>query len=133
MVSSTNGLRNTDNYEIYRKVVKSLDSSDVVNVDKAAESLANKDVIKFGQKTVTTAGTREQMPAQAIPKGYVVLIKALDGNTGLIYIGDVTVDSSNGYELTKNGIVTLQLTDLDKLYIDSSIDGEGVSWIVESD
>ena len=117
----------------FKTTVKSLVSGDIVNVDKAAESLANKTVIKHGQKTVAVAGTREQMPAQVIPEGYSVLIRALNGNGGLIYVCDVNVDSKNGQELAKDAVLTLKLDNLNRLYIDSSVNGEGVSWTVESD
>ena len=117
----------------FKTTVKSLAADDIVTVSEGTTSMANKTVIKHGQKTVAVAGTREQMPAQAIPDGYSVLIRALNGNGGLIYVGDVTVDSSNGQELAKDAVLTLKIDNLNRLYLDSSVNGEGVSWIVESD
>lgn len=79
----------------------------------------------FGLKTVTTAGTRVQLTTV---KTKDVLIKGLSTNTGLIYVGDITVASTKGYVLSKNEEVLLPL-DASKIYIDSSVNGEGVSFL----
>jgi len=117
----------------FAKRPKSVDATDLVTVSEGASSMANKAVFKHGQKSVAVAGTREQMAALAIPDGFAVIIKALIGNTGKIYVGDVTVDNTNGYELNASEFVTLKITNLNKVYLDTSVNTEGVSWTVESD
>lgn len=88
-----------------------------------------------GQKTVTTAGTAVQLGTQATLGGEVV-IKALSTNTGLIYVGNDgagDVASTNGFVLSKNEWVELdvcKVSSLAAIWIDSSVNGDGVSWIL---
>ena len=88
-----------------------------------------------GQKTVTTAGTAVQLGTQATLGGEVY-IKALSTNTGLIYVGNDgagDVASTNGFVLSKNEWVELdvcKVSSLASIIIDSSVNGEGVSWIL---
>jgi hypothetical protein len=79
-----------------------------------------------GQETVASAGTAEQLPAQACKS---VSIKALAGNTGKIYVAGDYVDSSTGYELAAGESVDLCIDNVNRLYIDASVNGEGVSWL----
>jgi hypothetical protein len=86
---------------------------------------------KSGQKVVTTAGTAVVLAASREIEG-PILIKALEGNTGKIYVGndganDVT--SANGYELGAGDSLQLNyVSNIASIYIDSSVNGEGVSW-----
>lgn len=82
-----------------------------------------------GQKNVTTAGTRVALTSgsQAYKK---ITIVAKTTNTGLIYIGDVTVDSTHGLILPAGGCSPdLEFVNTNAIYIDSSVNGEGVSWV----
>lgn len=86
-------------------------------------------------KNVTTAGTRVQLSTSNLYASSLI-IRAKTANTGVIYVGDVTVTSSIGMFLaagesnelsgppTKYG-VPLQFN-LKNIYIDSSVSGEGV-------
>lgn len=84
-----------------------------------------------GQKTVTTAGTAVALGTLQIDEA--ILVKALDTNTGVVVVGndgadDVTV--SNGYRLLAGESVILAHVDnLAAIYVDSAVNGEGVSWI----
>lgn len=89
-----------------------------------------------GQKTVTTAGT--EVPLVAASK--IVrrcLVKALAANTGAIYLGVNGVSSANGYQLSAGNEIDLpgllwkedDKFDLNAIYIDSAVNGEGVSFI----
>ena len=84
-----------------------------------------------GQKSVTTAGTAvrlaDNQPCAA------VMVKALQTNTGYMYIGndgagDVT--SANGYQLDANDSVYLEVDNLSQLWVDCSVNGESVCWIL---
>jgi len=85
-----------------------------------------------GQKTVTTAGTAVALGSQAI--NAPLIVKALDSNTGIIAIGsdgagDVTV--SNGFRLEAGDTVVFEFVgNLANLMLDSSVNGEGVSWLI---
>lgn len=83
--------------------------------------------IFYGQTTVSTAGTAVVLAStQAIRS---VCVKALTGNTGIMYVGDSSVLSSNGYELPKDLSVCLDINNLNLVYINSSVNGEKVSYI----
>lgn len=82
-----------------------------------------------GNDNVTTAGTRVQLNAGtplAVKRGVVILAKG--GNTGIIYVGGSNVDSSNGIGLTAGESFSIDIDDIAEVYIDSSVNGEGVKW-----
>ena len=85
-----------------------------------------------GQTTVTTAGTAVALGDQ--PVNAPLQVKALDTNTGVVAIGsdgagDVTV--SNGLRLEAGESVVFEFVgQLASLFLDSAVDGEGVSWLV---
>ena len=76
------------------------------------------------QKTVTAAGTAEAIISEN--QFGILTIKALAGNGGNIYVGDSTVDAATGYVLAAEEAVSLILDGLNKVYIDSDVNGEGV-------
>jgi hypothetical protein len=96
-----------------------------------------------GTKTVTTAGTQVPLSATAGTRIAQIIIQALPTNTGFIYIGDSTVSSSNGIrlEIPVAGSLLPSMTisctgvgnevDLNTIYIDSSVNGEGVVFLYE--
>lgn len=91
---------------------------------KIAQTLFN------GQTPVTVAGTAEALAAsQPLMNG--VLIKALDDNTNLVYVGNSSVDSTNGYILLADASVFVEIDDLAKVFIDVDTSGEGVSWLAQ--
>ena len=87
-----------------------------------------------GQKTVTTADTAVQLGTQNI--GCSLLIKALDTNTGIVALGNDganDVSLSTGLRLEPANVIVLEYVgNLASLWLDSAVDGEGVSWIVLS-
>lgn len=83
-----------------------------------------------GKTTVTTAGTRVVLAASTTVKS--VTIKALAANTGTIYVGDSSVASTNGFQLAAGDTVSLDLNNLNTVNIDSSVNGEGVTYIANN-
>ena len=82
--------------------------------------------IASDEMDVTTAGTALVLSvSQACKK---VDIQAKITNTGKIYIGGSTVDSDEGLELRRGDIYSLEIGDLNNVYVDSSVDGEGVRY-----
>ena len=85
-----------------------------------------------GQKTVTTAGTAVQLGTVRVEGP--LMVKALDTNTGIVALGndganDVTV--SNGLRLSAGEVCVLDFVGcLANIWLDSAVNGEGVSWIV---
>ena len=81
-----------------------------------------------GQTNVTTAGTRVSLGACTAILG--VVIRAKLTKTGLIYVGDSGVTSSNGYILDRGSAVSIGVDNLADIFIDSSVSGEGVSYLI---
>lgn len=76
------------------------------------------------QTNVTTAGTRVQLASNACAS---VTIKAKSTNTGAIYVGNVAVTSLNGFILNAGESISMDITNTNLVYIDSAVNGEGVS------
>ena len=86
--------------------------------------------IYSGQETVDAAGTDQTIrPAgsQAITSG--VTVKALAGNTGIIYVGAENVAAATGFELSAKESVFLEVSDIASVWIDAATTDDGVSWI----
>lgn len=85
-------------------------------------------------KVVAAAGTAEQLPSFVVPESGRLAIKALDANTGTIYIGDTKADAENtsvAMELTKNQSITLNILNANSLWVNAAVNGEGLAGIVE--
>lgn len=95
--------------------------------------LTNQATIAFAQVDIPTAGTRVQLATQAIPSGATVVVKAHPGNgAAFIYVGDSTVDSTNGFVLGAGDSVALAVTNVNIIYVDTDVSGSDVTWIVET-
>lgn len=100
----------------------SVATDDVVQTTPSAPT-----TIYNGKKAVTTAGTRVTLAASQAVKS--VVIKALAANTGIIYVGDASVASTNGFALAAGEIVSLDIANLNTVNLDSSVNGESVTYI----
>lgn len=82
-----------------------------------------------GRLTVTTAGTAEQFPTRDCLR---VDITALDTNTGVVVIGGSTVIAASGTRrgtpLVAGQPYSIVVDNLDRLYMDSTVSGEGVTY-----
>lgn len=107
----------------YKANVSKLGTKYGVNTDSVPAT-----TLYFGQVTITTSGTRVQLSGSSVSVRSVC-IKALHADTGKIYVGDITVASSNGYELVSDISICLDINNLNLVYIDSSVNSEGVSYI----
>lgn len=88
-----------------------------------------------GRKTVTTAGTRVQLAASKSIDS--VAITALEANTGLICVGGKTVvakaENRTGIPIAAKQTAVVDTDDIGDLWIDSTVNGEGVSWLAVTD
>ena len=106
----------------------SSDTRAEVNANNALKTIEEiPTTIVMDQTSTVTAGTRVQLGTNTCAS---VTIKALVGNTGIMYIGDVTVDSTNGFELSAGDSISLAVNNSNVVYIDSSVSAEGVSFIL---
>lgn len=90
------------------------------------------DNLKDGLKLVTTAATRETLVA-ASTFCRSVCITAKQTNTGTIVVGGVTVVAASGATrrgtpLNAGDSTTISINDLVKVYLDSTVSGEGVTY-----
>lgn len=86
-----------------------------------------------GRTVVTTAGTRVQLSSTSTPASWVTVI-ALSSNTNQVNVGDVGVVAATG--TTERGVpllpmdsVTFKNVNLANMYIDSRVNGEGVTYL----
>ncbi len=89
-----------------------------------------------GSKTVAAAGTRERLIAVANNVSVkAVTVVAKEGNTGLVYVGKDDVASTNTPDLNPGDTVSLsgdEPCNLSDIYIDVSVNGEGVDyWAIQ--
>jgi hypothetical protein len=85
-----------------------------------------------GQKAVATAGTAERLHA-GLDVHRPVVIKALPTNTGTMYVGQVDGDvaSTNGMPLLAGEYqVFLDISNLNEIWVDASVNGEKVAWLL---
>ncbi len=82
-----------------------------------------------GVKTVTTAGTAVQLSTTSRPCKEVTL-QAPMANTGAVAVGSSTVNATTGSGslLYAGGSITLKIDNLNKLWLDSTVNGEGVGY-----
>ena len=96
------------------------------NVD--VDSVAIPSAIYNGQETVDLAGTAQAIGgSQALLSG--ITVRALVGNTGLVYVGNASVDSTNGHELAAGVSVFIEVDNVATIYVDAATNDDGVSWV----
>lgn len=96
----------------------------------------NTDTFKTGQKTVTSAGTPVQLStvSVAVPAGKKVTVIAKPDNTGTIYFANTQALCVAGTYF--NGLAaglahSFEVNNVNQIWIDASVNGEGVSWYCE--
>jgi uncharacterized protein YabE (DUF348 family) len=88
--------------------------------------------IKDGRRVVATAGSRLALIAAYTPAKLVIITAETD-NTGVIVVGGTTVVATvltrQGIPLLAGDSVTLEVDDLIKVYLDSTVTGDGVTYV----
>lgn len=83
-------------------------------------------VLQSGAQVTLTASTRAPLlavsPASLAKQGLIV--QAPSGNSGSIWIGDSTVDSTHGIELTAGQSVSINATDPSLVYAYATASGQ---------
>ena len=79
-----------------------------------------------GNKTVTTAGTAVQLASSTVSKK--VFITAKTANTSTIWVGGSNVANGTGIPLLALQSEIFEIDNLSKIYIDSQVNGEGVTY-----
>ncbi len=102
-------------------------ATDVTGLNTALAALAVPSTIYNGKKAVTTAGTRVTLASSQTIKS--VTIKALAANTGIIYVGDASVASTTGFQLSAGESVSFDIANLSTVNLDASVSGEAVTYL----
>ncbi len=99
--------------------------------DREYVLLGGAGTIGNGSKNVTTAGTDVALSSSSVPCRSVAIMAKLT-NTGYIAVGsagvDATVSSGDGVLLAAGDTMTIDVSDLNLVYIDSTVNGEGVRY-----
>jgi hypothetical protein len=86
------------------------------------------------QKVVTTSGTPVQLPDQTLDPDQTVAIKAKSANTRTICVGHSLATAlntnANHAKLAANESVQLKVSNLNQIWIDSTVSGEGIEILV---
>ena len=87
------------------------------------------DVIRGGHKNTVTAGTAVALASSSTPC-YDLIVQAKRTNTGRIYVAGSGVlnDDTNGIYLTAGQSIPMSAINLTQVYINSTVDAEGVSF-----
>ncbi len=84
----------------------------------------------YGVQAVATAGTAEPLAATSTPlSAGLVRIRALAGNSGIVYVGDSDVDAATGYPLAGGEEMLLNIGDLADVYVDAAVNDDGVKFV----
>lgn len=88
-------------------------------------------IVTLSAVTVSTAGTRVRISSSSIAIK-AITIQASSGNSGIIYVGDSSVSSSNGIALSAKDSVSITPEapdfelNLSDYYIDAATNGDSV-------
>lgn len=86
------------------------------------------------QKNVTTSGTPVQVGSQLIDSEDTIVIKAKAANTGSICIGHDSASALNSgsahFKLAAGEGVELYCRNLNQIWIDATVNGEGVEVLI---
>lgn len=89
-------------------------------------------VIGDGRQTVTTAGTRVQLSTTSVSCNKVLITGETD-NTGTVVVGSSSVVAAlatrRGTPLEAYQGIMLEVDNLNKVYLDSTVNGEGVTYV----
>ncbi len=90
-------------------------------------------VVTDGRKVVSVAGASETLVAATTPSEAVIITAETD-NTGIVVVGGSTVVASlstrRGTPLAAGDSIVLTVDDLVSVYLDTTINGDGVTFLV---
>lgn len=108
-------------------------ANDVDNPIPVTGSLTISSVVSaftHGQNTDVDLGAAEQIVVASNPATTGVIVKALPGNLGILYVGnDNTVTTATGFPLESGETITLEVDDANKIWVIADIDNQGLAWV----
>jgi len=94
------------------------------------------DTIEVHQLILSAASTGQQFPVLLMQWNQSVVIKALSGNGGTIYIAGSkqdAEDTARSYPLAAGETIEYKINDLSALWAAASVVGEGLIWTTEAE
>jgi hypothetical protein len=111
--------------QIWQTVSNWVNGTDTLSKPKI--TIAGSSTLSGKLANVTTAGAKLQLANISCRE---VTVIARKGNTGSIYVGGSDVSSILfGVELQANESFTFSVSNANLIYIDSSVSGEGISYV----
>lgn len=101
------------------------------SVQSAVEGANKVSSFGDGSRTVTTAGTRVQLSTSSVPCKWVEIVGKV-ANTGSIWVGGSTVADGSGLPLLGLQSTRIPVSNLNLVYLDSTVNGEGVTYVYGS-
>lgn len=102
----------------------------VSSYESGASPVTTPSSLGNGRKTVASAGTAEALAASTSCKS--VTVTAETDNTGVISVGGsgviATLATRTGTPLNAGDSFTLEIDNLSKVYIDTTVSGDGVTY-----
>jgi len=98
------------------------------------DAFANYDNFATGQVICPVLGRAEQLPAIPIPKNKQLIVKALPGNAGWVFVGIRAVEAQNqlvAYPMLPQEAIGLAINDASKVWVTSQNINEGIAFVVE--
>ena len=92
-------------------------------------------IFDAGTTTVATSGTEQQL-SNTTNRVRWIKVKALAGNSGMIYLGVSDVSASNGYELDSTNTIEINFAEsggtvaFSSFYVDAASTNDKVCWSV---
>ena len=92
-------------------------------------------IFDSGTTNVSSAGTRVQL-SNTTNRVRWIKVKALGGNSGMIYLGVSDVSASNGYELDSTNTIEINFAEsggtvaFSSFYVDAASTNDKVCWSV---
>lgn len=125
---TVSGTVSVDNFpasvEISNDAGNAIPISGTVNIDSEVSTS-----FLHGQNTDIDSGADEQIVVASNPSKHGVIVKALPGNNGTIYVGLAGVTTATGFPLDAGETVTIPVDDANKVYARSDINNQGLAWI----
>lgn len=100
----------------------------------AEDPFANQPKFIVGQVICVIAGQGFQLPPMPIPKNKQLVVKALPGNVGWIWVAQVQADSQNmnvAYPLVPNEGIGLFVQNADRVWVMAPTVNDGIAFVVE--
>jgi len=89
--------------------------------------------IVANSQAIAVTGTAEQLTSVAIRPGHKVILKARRTNTGYCYPNSTKVlAEARHFELAPGDALELDIDNLNRIWVDVSVNGEYVEWLTEA-